>query len=151
MYTRKFFLAAILLPLLLITGAVIFAVSSARGLYIHLMMTLWISYGSFSLTAVLVSRRYHPNALRRFGCRGPIIFLFFLAAVLLIEFALHLSPATDFIGLGGILVFSATYVVIIGFLYVLVAEQVFISFLHQQKLKNKYKNGNQFVDGKLRC
>ena len=110
-----------------------------------------ISYGGFSLTATIISTKYHPNALRRFGCRGPVIFLLFLAGYLLIEFALHLSLAVDFIGLGSILIFSATYIVILGYLYVLIAEQVFISYLHQQKTKNKYKNGNVFVDGKLRC
>jgi hypothetical protein len=151
MYTRKFFLAAILLPLLLITAGLISAFASANGLYIHLMLILWISYGGFSFAAILISRKYHPNALRRFGCRGPINFLFFIGGYLLLEYAFHLSLAADFIGLGGILVFSATYVTILGYLYVLIAEQAYISFLHQQKMKNKYKNGNVFVDGKLRC
>ena len=99
----------------------------------------------------MISRKYHPNALRRFGCRAPIVFLFFITGYLLLEFACHLSLATDIIGLGSILIFSATYVVILGYLYILILEQVFISFLHQQKLKSKYKNGNVFVDGKLRC
>jgi len=151
MYTRKFFLAAILLPLLLITTGLIFAVSAARGLYAHIMLILFISYGCFSLTAVFIGLKFHPNAIRRFACRSPIIFLFFLAVCLFFEFALHVSLATDFIGLGGILIFSATYVVIVGYLYILVAEQVFISFLHQQKLKIKYRNGNSYMDGKLRC
>jgi hypothetical protein len=151
MYTRNFFLAAVLLPLVLILAGAIFAALSANGLYIHLMLIFLISYGGFFLTALFVSRRFHPNALRRFGCRGPIIFLFFLAGYLLIEFAFHHSLAVDFVGLGSILVFSATYVIILGYLYVLIAEQVLISYLHQQKLKNKYKSGNSFVDGKLRC
>ena len=151
MYTRRFFLIALLSPILFIAMGLIVALIEKSELYIHLILTLLIPYFLFALTAVFISRNYPPNALRRFGFRTPIMFLVFLISYLLLEFALNLSLASNLTGLIAIIIFSATYIIILGYLYVLILQQALISYLHQQRQKNLYKHGNVFVDGKLRC
>ncbi len=151
MNTRRFFRIALWLPLLFISIAYAAALVEKSQLYSHLVLTLLIPYSLFTLTIAIVSRKYSPNALRRFGFRSPIVFLFFLNSYLLVEYGFNISLASDPAGLLAIMIFSATYVVIFGYLYILILQQVLISFLYQQRHKNKHKHGNVFVDGKLRC
>ena len=151
MHTRRFFHIALILPLLFIAAGFVVALVEHSELYIHLILTLLIPYILFALTTGIVSRKFTPNALRRFGFRSPIVFLFFLTGYLLLEYAFNISLASDPTGLVAIMIFSATYIVIIGYLYILVLQQALISFLYQQKHKTKFKYGNLFVDGKLQC
>ena len=151
MHTRKFFLTALILPFLFMVTGFVLAVYAKSGLYIHLSLTLLIPYASFALITVIISRKYSPNGLRRFGYRSPIVFLFFITGYLLIEFVFHVSLASNPAGLAAIMIFSATYVVIIGYIYILILGQALISFLYQQRQNNKYKYGNLFIDGKLQC
>jgi len=151
MNTRRFFRIALLLPLLFIGVVYAAALVEKSELYSHLILTLLIPYGLFTLTTIVIGWKYSPNALRRFGFRSPIIFLFFLNGYLLIEYGFNLSLASDPAGLLAIMIFSATYVVIFGYLYVLILQHILVSFLYQQRNKNKQKYGTVFVDGKLQC
>lgn len=151
MHTRRFFRIALLLPLLIIGAGFVATLVERSELYIHLVLTLLIPYVVFTLATGIISRKYSPNALRRFGFRSPILFLFFLIGYLMLEFAFDLSLASNPAGLVAIMIFSATYIIIFGYLYILILQQVLISFLYQQRHKNKYKYGNVFVDGKLQC
>ncbi|KPJ88383.1 MAG: hypothetical protein AMJ53_16915 [Gammaproteobacteria bacterium SG8_11] len=151
MHTRRFFRIALLLPLLFIAVGYVAALIEKSELYTHLILTLLIPYVLFSLITLVISRKYSPNALRRFGFRSPIVFLFFLVGYLSLEYAFEFSLASDPVGLLAIMIFSATYIVIFGYLYILILQQVLISFLYQQRHKNKHKYGNVFVDGKLQC
>jgi len=151
MYTRRFFLATLLAPLPFIAFAFFMALSARDDLYTHLMLTLLIPYTAFVAATYFISRNYTPAALRRFAPRGPLVFLFFLIGYLLLEFVFGVSIATTPTGLIAVMVFSATYVVILGYLYVLVMEQAYISYIYQQKEKHTHKHDHLAVDGKLRC
>jgi hypothetical protein len=151
MHTRRFFRIALLLPLLFITAGFVSALIERSELYTHLILTLLIPYVVFAVGTGIISRKYSPNALRRYGFRSPIVFLFFLNGYLLLEYAIDISLASDPIGLVAIMIFSATYVVIIGYLYILILQHALISFLYQHRQKNKHKNRNVLVDGKLQC
>lgn len=148
MYTRKFFRIALLPPLLLITAGLSLALMEQSILYTHLILTLLIPYIGFALMSGYFSLSYTPNALRRFGLRSPVIFLFFLIGDLLFEYILDISIASDLIGLVAIMIFFASYIIIFGYLYVLILQQALISYLHQQKQKRTYKSGILHIDGK---
>ena len=151
MYTRRFFLVTLFAPLLFIAFAFFLAVAARDDFYTHLMLTLLLPYSVFSLATTFISRTHPPSALRRFAPRSPLVFLFFLIGYLLLEFVFDVSIATTPTGLTAIMIFSATYVVILGYLYVLVMQQAYISYIYQKKEKHKYKHGHLAVDGKLRC
>lgn len=151
MHTRRFFLRALAAPLVPIALLFLVALSAHDALYTHLTLSLLIPYTAFTLVTSILSRKQSPGALRRFAPRGPLVFLFFLDGYLVLEFGLNLSIASTATGLTAIMIFSATYVVIAGYLYVLILQQVFHSYIHQQKEKLRYKYADGLVDGKLRC
>ena len=151
MYTRRFFRIALFLPLLLIAAGLAVAFAEKSEFYAHFILTLLIPYVFFALTTTFIIRAYTPHALRHFGFRSPIVLLFFLTGYLLLEFALNISLATDLTGLIALMIFAATYTIIFGYLYVLVLQQVLISFLYQQRQKSRLKFGNLSMEGKLRC
>jgi hypothetical protein len=139
------------MPLLFITIGFVVALVEHSELYIHLILSWLIPYVLFAITTLILIRKFPPNALRRFGFRSPMVFLFFLTGYLLLEYTFDISLASDYTGLVAIIIFTATYTVIIGYLYVLVLQQALISFLYQQRQKNKFKFGNPVIDGKLQC
>ncbi|MCG6970837.1 MAG: hypothetical protein LJE85_13810 [Gammaproteobacteria bacterium] len=148
MHTRRFFVVALLLPLLLIMAGFVAALVNRSGLYTHLILTLLIPYAVFTLATAIISRNYPPNALRRFGFRSPILFLFLLIGYLGLEYAFDLSLASDPTGLVAIMIFSATYIVIFGYLYILILQQALISYIYQQRQKRTYISGVLHIDGK---
>ena len=148
MHTRRFFLIAQLLPLLFIAAGFVTALMESSNLYIHLVLTLLIPYVVFTLIMGLVARKLRPNALRRFGFRSPILFLFLLIGYLLLEYAFGVSLASDPTGLLAIMIFSATYVVIFGYLYILILQQALVSYLYHERQKRRYKSGVLHIDGK---
>ena len=151
MYTRRFFRIALLIPLFIIAAGFVVAYFEQSELYIRLILALLIPYICFTISTLIMCRNYTPNALRRYGFRSPIIFLFFHIGYLLLEYASDMSLASDPAGLVAIMIFSATYTVIFGYLYILILQQALISYLYQQRQSNKYKYGNTFIDGKLQC
>lgn len=148
MYTRRFFRIAVLLPLLFIAAGMAAALAENSELYIHLILTLLIPYSVFTVAAGIASRIFSPHTLRSFGFRSPILFLFLLLGYLLLEYALDVSIASNPAGLVAIMIFSATYIVIFGYLYILILQQALISYLYQQKQKRTYKSGVLYIDGK---
>lgn len=148
MHTRRFFRIAVLLPLLFIVAGLAAALAENSELYTHLVLTLLIPYSIFSIAAGMVSLVSSPHALRSFGFRSPILFLFLLLGYLLLEYTLDVSIASNLTGLVAIMIFSATYVVIFGYLYILILQQALISYLYQQKQKRTYKSGLLYIDGK---
>jgi hypothetical protein len=148
MRTRRFFLIALLLPLLFIAAAFAAALMKRSGLYIHLVLSLLIPYVVFTLIMAFTAKKLCPNALRRFGFRSPILFLFLLIGSLLLEYAFGISLASDPTGLLAIMIFSATYVVIFGYLYILILQQALVSYLYHERQKRSYKSGVLHIDGK---
>jgi predicted branched-subunit amino acid permease len=148
MYTRRFFRIALLLPLLFIAAGLAAALAENSELYTHLILTLLIPYSVFTVAAGIVSRISSPHTLRSFGFRGPILFLFLLMGYLSLEYAFNVSIASNPAGLVAIMIFSATYTVIFGYLYILILQQALISYLYQQKQKRTYKSGVLYIDGK---
>ena len=109
-----------------------------------LLMRAVVPYACFFLVLALWSMRSSPKVMRHTAYRAPVIFLAFEAAYLVVEFIAGDSLAKDLLGLGGLLVIVSIYVVLLGYLYTLLMEQGYFSYLyqkrHQAHLKNKLQS-----------
>ena len=151
MYTRRFFISATLAPLLIIALMEFGALLTTVKISIGLAVTFIVPYFCFAACMLMIGLKYSPGVLRRLSYRAPVVFLFFQSGYMLLAFWFGISIAKDVVGLGAILIFMATYIVIFGYLYVFVAEQMYISYLYHQRFKNKIKFGSPLLHDKLLC
>ena len=142
MYTRRFFILSLLMPLLLLVFVVLVAAIATKHAPGHLGAIL-APYITFFLFFLFWSSRNKPKAIRDAAYRAPLIFLLFQCGYLVLEFSRGVSVAKDVVGLGGILVILTTYGSLIGYLYVFVMEQCYFSYLYylrhhpEQRLKKR--------------
>ena len=132
MYTRRYFLFALTLPLGVLLGAV-FVANSIAEITATSIGTLVVPYLSFITVMYLWSARRPPNVIRRIVYRAPIIFLGFQVCYLGVEYAAGVSLAKDIVGLGGVVVIVAIYTILFGYLYTFVMEQGYLSYLYQKR------------------
>ena len=129
MYTRRFFIISLSLPLAFLLFGVMIFVLITPEMPQHLGVVL-VPYVSFYLFFLMWVSRHAPRAIRYAAYRAPLIFLAFEISYLVLEFTLGASIAKDAIGLGGVIVTISTYTVLLGYLYVFLMEQGYISYLY---------------------
>ncbi|MCI0508234.1 MAG: hypothetical protein L0Z73_19335 [Gammaproteobacteria bacterium] len=141
--TRRYFIATLALPLLIVLIGVIYAVvfTHATAGNISMLMT---PYCCFFVFMLYWSLNHAPKQIRRAAYRAPLIFLAFQSAYLIVEYVAGVSPARDLVGLAGLLSIVAVYVIIVGYLYTLIMEQGYFSYLeHKRHLRS--------ANTRLRC
>ena len=103
-----------------------------------------VPYVTFFLFFVLWASRHSPRAIRYAAYRAPLVFLVFEISYLVLEFSLGASIARDLIGLGGIIIIISTYSILLGYLYVFLMEQGYLSYLfylrHHHMSEHKTKH-----------
>lgn len=143
MHTRRYFILALALPLLIILMGVLYAAifTDATAGNISIVLT---PYVCFFLVMSVWSWQNPPGRIRRVAYRAPLIFLAFQLAYLVVEYLAGVSLAKDLMGLAGVLVIVATYIIIVGYLYTFLMEQGYFSYLD-------HKRHRRFADTTLRC
>lgn len=132
MYTRRYFLFALTLPMAVLLGVVIMA-DSIAAITLANIGTLIVPYLSFCAVMLAWSSRRSPGSIRSGAYRAPIIFLGFQVGYLGVEYAAGVSMAKDIVGLGGIMVIVSIYIVLLGYLYTFIMEQGYLSYLYQKR------------------
>ena len=145
MYTRRFFIISLSFPLaFLLFGVLVFLMISPQ-IPRHLGVVV-VPYICFYLFFVLWASRHSPRAIRYAAYRAPLVFLMFEISYIVLEFSLGASIAKDLVGLGGIIITLSTYSILLGYLYVFLMEQGYLSYLfylrhhHMSARKVKKKN-----------
>jgi len=143
MYTRRFFIGAILflLALLLLSVGVVMASSAVMSM--QLAGALLLPYGCFAVLLTAWSFNQSPASLRSAAYRLPIVFLGFQMSYFGLRYWFGVSYATDLMGLGSIFVITSIYIIIFGYLYVFIVEQYYISYLFQKRAQNTAKLASQ--------
>lgn len=102
-----------------------------------------VPYVCFFLFFLLWVSRHPPKAIRYAAYRAPLVFLVFQIAYLGLEYYHGASLAKGIVGLSGVVVIISFYVIIIGYLYVLLMEQGYLSYLfymrHHHLALSRYK------------
>ncbi|HEY5601543.1 MAG TPA: hypothetical protein VIM41_00380 [Gammaproteobacteria bacterium] len=142
-HTRRYFIAALALPLLMVLIAVLYAVIFMDTTAIHISLIL-TPYICFFLLMAYWSLHNAPGRIRKTAYRAPLIFLAFQSAYLVVEYLGGVSLANDLTGLAGLLSVVATYVVIVGYLYLFIMEQGYFSYID-------HKRHPSAGDANLRC
>ncbi|MGD8571686.1 MAG: hypothetical protein PVG89_09040 [Gammaproteobacteria bacterium] len=132
MYTRRYFWAALTLPLAVVLGGVLVA-TMLTSIPVLAVGTLVVPYLSFAVVMYVWSLRQPPAAIRRMVYRTPLIFLCFQVSYQVLEYSTGVSLAKDLVGLGGILVIVGIYIVMLGYVYVFIMEQGYLSYLYQKR------------------
>ncbi|WP_455209273.1 hypothetical protein [Kaarinaea lacus] len=132
MHTRRYFIVAIALPLLVVLAGVLYAgiFTQVNAGNISRMVTPYIC---FFLFLSYWSLNNAPQRIRRIAYRAPLIFLAFQLSYLVVEYAAGASLAKDLMGLASVLIIVSTYVIIVGYLYVLIMEQGYFSYLEHKR------------------
>lgn len=133
MYTRRFFITATLAPLLLLVFALVGFFISSADVLVSIVVMLLVPYAVFAGTMILAGLNLPAKAIRQLAYRTPMILLLIQNAYVLLTYWLGFSLANDVIGLGGILIFISIYYIVVGYLYVFIMEQGFISYLFQRR------------------
>jgi len=128
MYTRRFFIISLLIPLVFIIFGALVTIMITPKIPGHLGAVL-VPYTSFFLFFVLWASRNTPQAIRYAAYRAPLVFLVFQITYLVLEFGLGVSLAKDIIGLGGVIIIISTYAILLGYLYIFLMEQGYLSYL----------------------
>ena len=139
MYTRRFFVASLALPLV-ITVLGLLLVRFVTTMTMNHIGAIVVPYACFFLVLSLWSMRNPPRIIRHVAYRAPVIFLLFETVYLLVEFTAGDSLAKDLMGLGGLLVIVSIYVVVLGYLYTFLMEQGYFSYLSQKRHQASGKN-----------
>ena len=140
MHTRRFFIFAILLPYFLVLFGLILTNIMSTGNFstgsYELLAAVVLPYGFF---AVLMCNWYLKKPVRivRYSSyRLPVIYLIFQDAYFIIAYWYGVSYLRDSIALGSVIIFVSMYIVILGYLYVFLAEQCYISYVYQKRRQN---------------
>jgi hypothetical protein len=142
---------AILAPLFLIFSGEIGAWLAGSSVSRPIFLALTVPYTAFAVLCIVIMRKFPPGALRDFSYRAPIVFLFIQTGYFMLSFWTNASVVKDLVGLGGIAVFIGTYIMILGYLYVFISEQAYLSYLFHQRSKHREKYRASVAEGKLRC
>ena len=143
-YTRKFFIISLLIPLVFLIFGALVTIMITPKIPGHLGAIL-VPYSSFFLFFVFWSSRHSAKDIRYAAYRAPLVFLAFQISYLVLEFSLGVSLAKDIVGLGGIIVIISTYAILLGYLYAFLMEQGYFSYLfymrhhHMAHRKSKSK------------
>jgi len=132
MYTRRYFIAALGLPLLVVLMAVAYVVFFTKPSAGNISV-LVTPYACFFLVLSIWSFNQTPSRIRRVAYRAPLIFLVFQLAYLVLEYTAGVSLARNLMGLTGVLVIVATYIIIVGYLYAFIMEQGYFSYLNHKR------------------
>jgi hypothetical protein len=141
--TRRYFIVALALPQMVVLIGVLYAVifTHATAGSISMLLTPYIC---FFLLMTFWALHNAPKRIRRIAYRAPLIFLAFQSAYLIVEYVAGVSPAKDLMGLTGLLSIVSVYVLLLGYLYTLVMEQGYFSYL-------EHKRHPQSANTRLRC
>ena len=139
MFTRRFFIAAVLLPLVLTVFVVVYARLALSVSFSHLGAIL-VPYASFCVILLVMATRCSVRLIRAYAYRVPLIFLLLQDAYLLLEFRTGVSVASHLSGLIGMLVVVSTYVLMFGYLYLLLMEQGYIWYLFHKRQNGAHSN-----------
>lgn len=139
MYTRRYFIVALALPLLMVLMGVAYAsiFTDARAGNISVLVT---PYVCFFLILSFWSLNKTPGRIRRIAYRAPLIFVVFQLTYLVVEYTAGVSLAKDLMGLTGVLVIVATYIIIVGYLYTFIMEQGYFSYLDHKRHRPSANN-----------
>ena len=99
-YTRKFFIISLLIPLVFLIFGALVTIMIAPKTPGHLGAIL-VPYTSFFFFFLLWSSRHSPRDIRYAAYRAPLVFLAFQISYLVLEFSLGVSMAKDIIKLFG--------------------------------------------------
>lgn len=140
MHTRRFFIFATLLPYFLVLFGLalanIISTSNFFTISYDLVAAVVLPYGIF---AVLICSWYlkTPVSIVRYSSyRLPIFYLIVQGAYFIIAYWYGVSYLRDYMALGSIIIFVSMYIVILGYLYVFLAEQCYISYVYQIRRQN---------------
>jgi len=132
MFTRRFFIAALFLPLILMLIVVVYAGQVLSLSFSHIGAIL-VPYTSFCLILSVIFTKRTARWIRTNVYRVPLVFLLFQDAYFLLEFRTGVSVASNISGLIGIIVIVSTYVLMFGYLYLLLMEQGYIWYLFYKR------------------
>jgi hypothetical protein len=141
MYTRRFFVVSLGIPLvfLLLGIAAVFFIS---GKLPGAVESILVPYASFFLLLVFWAQRHSPREIRFAAYRAPIVYLIFQIGYLALEFSAGASLAKDIVGLGSVIIIVSTYIIMLGYLYVLLMEQAYFSYLFQKRRHRTLKENS---------
>ena len=145
MYTRRFFIISLAIPLLFLMFGALVAIVVSPGFPDYLGAIL-VPYISFFLFFILWVSSRAPKEIRYAAYRAPLVYMVSQVAYLVLEFSVGASLAKDIIGLGGVIVIISTYAIMLGYLYVFLMEQAYFSYLfymrhhHMSQIKSKKRN-----------
>jgi len=132
MFTRRFFIASVLLPLVLTLFVVVYARFVMSVFFSHLGAIL-VPYASFCVILLVLATRCSVRRIRENAYRVPLVFLLLQDTYLLLEFRTGVSVASHLSGLIGMLVVVSIYVLMFGYLYLLLMEQGYIWYLFHKR------------------
>jgi len=132
MHTRRYFITALALPMIIAVIGVL-VVSVFVDASFGNISTILTPYLCFFAVLSFWALHNPPNKIRKVAYRAPLIYLAFELSYLVVEYAAGVSLAKDLVGLGGVLIIISTYVIIVGYLYALIMEQGYLSYLDQKR------------------
>jgi hypothetical protein len=132
MYTRRFFIISLFVPLVFLLFGALVAIAVTPEMPKHLGVIL-VPYISFFLFFVLWVPRHKPKDVRYAAYRAPLVFLVFQNLYLVLEYSLGASLAKDIVGLGGVVIIISTYTILLGYLYAFLMEQGYFSYLYYMR------------------
>jgi len=132
MYTRRFFIATLALPIVIAVIGVL-VVGVFVGASFGNISTILTPYLCFFGVLSFWALNNPPNKIRKMAYRAPLIYLAFELSYLLVEYVAGASLAKDLVGLGGVMIIVSTYVIIVGYLYALIMEQGYFSYMDQKR------------------
>jgi hypothetical protein len=132
MYTRRYFITTLALPMIIAVIGVL-VVGVITGVSFGNVSTLLTPYLCFFGVLSFWALNNPPNKIRKVAYRAPLIYLVFEVSYLVVEYAAGASLAKDLVGLGGVLIIASTYIIIAGYLYAFIMEQGYFSYLDQKR------------------
>ena len=132
MYTRRFFIATLALPIIIAVIGVL-VVGVFVGASFGAVSTILTPYICFFVVLSFWVLNNPPNKIRKAAYLAPLIYLAFELSYLVVEYAAGASLAKDIVGLGGVLIIVSTYIIIVGYLYTFIMEQGYFSYLDQKR------------------
>jgi len=123
-------LCVVLVTINLMTSNPVSYVNASRIIY---------PYALFCLSVFLWSQHKTPGAIRRIIYRLPLVFVLIETVYLSAENYLGLPESLGFIGLTAVVIMLAVFVVILGYVYIFLAEIGYIALLQLHRF-DQYKS-----------
>lgn len=146
---KRYFAVTLILPLIVPLAILLVGNNAVTSI---LFLSLWfgcIPYSIFALLLILWARRSNGFYVRKLSYISPVLFIPMQVLYLSVVFFIDRIYNAELTGLGGSILVSSLYILVIGYAYVLVVNFGYLVLIKMHIIDGSIRSGSNTAAAKL--